>query len=353
MKPEANHNITPDQRFVFDELIEMLALMRAVDQGKELEVGDATDMAVALGRAQRLSTHLSHLSDELTYPSTLREATEIFTQHEEWREVALLETHFNDMVVAFTHALKDPDSSSLELMRLMIEVDRLICALSVLNRGQEDELSDSMIHQLSVVTTVALEGTAKFSDRAQNFIHNQGPRGAWRAVWEQISRAGQRLEELQELMSDLEHIDEARPLPSLDFFSGLDESLDTSIDDFWSIVRDFRDRLSFEVTSLEHTYLTQAAASEGTWTREIIDDVALGREEYEGTVFEYFVTCDQEGNLTFHVEASKPTSMRLKVNDQIIHARDEGLSLELQITQSVDQQVIEHYVKDVLVRSWP
>ena len=70
------------------------------------------------------------------------------------------------------------------------------------------------------------------------------------------------------------------------------------------------------------------------------------------TDFEYYFTCDTEGQIIFHVEASKSTPMRLKMNDLIIHADDEGLSLELLISQESDQLVIEHYVRDVLIRRW-
>ena len=74
--------------------------------------------------------------------------------------------------------------------------------------------------------------------------------------------------------------------------------------------------------------------------------------EYENKTFEYYVTCDAQGQLTFHVEASEATpQMRLKINDLIVHADDEDLGLEVAISQESDQQVIEHYVRDVLVHS--
>lgn len=192
-------SMTPNQLRVLNELNQALDRARAIDAGEPLQVGEATDIIVAIARAQRLHQHIQNPQ----FIAPLTESMSQLSRHPEWGDFAILESDYLAVTDYFVEVLKDPDTASLELMRALLEVDRLLCALSILSPQNEyAELYAEMIMRVDLATGACLERSAKLSERARVFVRDQGPQGAWCDVWEAVADADRRLTEVHAFLSE-------------------------------------------------------------------------------------------------------------------------------------------------------
>jgi hypothetical protein len=210
-----------------------------------------------------------------------------------------------------------------------------------------------MIKQMSVIVEARVEGAAKLSERAQRFIENQGPRAEWGEVWNEVSLAQARLEELKAFEAEILEEYAEQPLTQIDPFAVLDSGLAKR----WEQIRAFAENAAARITdavdaviiSLDRSLELQARAADTIKDQAPVAEELLDTVEHGGVTFEYYLTCEESGLVSFNVEASAPVSMRLKAKDEVIRPGDDELSLKLALYEDFDMEAIEHYVGDELV----
>lgn len=189
-------NLTNDQRSVLNDVLEANQMITEFNSGSEPEDGDLTWVASAIGRGLRLVKHLDIQSQTLETIEILNQSKNQFLANLDWCDTLLLETNFQESIDEFEALLVNQETTSLELMTFMIELDRLVCALEL--TSEVDEISrlqqEALIQDIRILTEVHLDGSLKLASKAEKFISNQGVTGQWKTVWENFTTAEEKLE---------------------------------------------------------------------------------------------------------------------------------------------------------------
>jgi predicted ATPase len=220
-----NTNLTSDQRLVIEDVLKADQMIRDIKAGTALEEGDLTWIASAIGRGLRLAKYLQQEIEESTLEILHRSKDEFLSQLE-WSEQLILETDFQEILDELEVVFANSESTPLELMTMMIEIDRLVCALNLTNPVDDASIlqQQALIEQVQVFSETYLEGSAKLADKAGHFIKNQGVEGHWAQVWQNFVQAQTKLDELDKIFREADELDTKQPMDAFDFFANLEDN---------------------------------------------------------------------------------------------------------------------------------
>jgi hypothetical protein len=224
-QPKQNIDLTEDQKLVLNDCHEAHIMIEKL-KSTEPDDGDITWIAASIGRGLRLVEHLNNQSELATTwllattIDLLKQAHQEFLQHVDWHDTLILETNFQDAMDEFEGLLANPDTSSLELMSMMIDLDRLVCALGIVHDVDEicQQQQYTLIRGIQILTEVYLDSSMKLASSAKNFIVNQGVKGDWGKVWENFIHAELKVNALEKVFREADEMDLKQPMQPYGFF---------------------------------------------------------------------------------------------------------------------------------------
>lgn len=135
----------------------------------------------------------------------------------------LLENNFSASLESFEEALDDHKTSKEDLMQKMLELDQLVCALSVPIKSFQilsQPAREYLIDSISLLVDLYPESLSRMSEYALEFKAKHFRSTAWQAVWEKVLLTTERAEAFAKLTLEDEELDSKQPLQAFDFYAG-------------------------------------------------------------------------------------------------------------------------------------
>jgi hypothetical protein len=359
-KQNNHRDLLPGQQLVLEDLVEVNLSLKAIDQGQEAEVGELTWAASALGRALRVRDYLGDHPALEQYKQPLSQSLELLATHEEWQEELLLDLQYSPLLAQLAERLGDQESTEMEIMHLLLELDRAICVLRlpiIVSKLSSDSDSE-IVQRASMYVDMYPEGCAKVSTRINNYMQCHGVKDRWGVVLNKIVDSPKRASVLADIRADVEALDKRQPVEPFDFFAALGEESNEATEppSIWKRLSElalagFND-LSESLTSPSPTFIS-ASADDGS-----ISDDGLNLEYFKietealakhPSIYECYLTYSNERDVSFNVEATRPSDMRVKIGMRVFKPDPEGISLTAPINLDAPQSTIELLIDNKVV----